>query len=345
VARGALTTGAERVVLLDAVMGGRRRVGAWFEVALAAGLGAWGCQVIADGTRFSFGPEPATTGTTGAGGEGGSSSKGGGAASDGGGAMATAGSGGADSSGPTTSAGGGPECQMHGDCAPTGWCDAGSCKPTKVLGETCIGGYECKSGHCADERCCNYPCSQPCIACAASKTGLADGTCQPIAAGDDPDDDCPLVCNGIGSCMNCNVVPGPFNVGCPGVCNGGCTPDNTCLIKCTSASSCQSQTISCPGGMHCDVQCLAPGSCMNTLVGCPETFHCHLGCAADSACLDADLHCSQAGRCDTDCGAQGNACTGLVVTCGHNACLRKCAGTSFPTMLCGPSCNCPGSGC
>jgi hypothetical protein len=82
------------------------------------------------------------------------------------------------------------------DC--DGQTDEGACP----IGTACSTGVICTSGACADGFCCTSPCSPPCMACSAAKTGGTNGTCAFIPAGTDPDNECflPQNCNGAGSC-------------------------------------------------------------------------------------------------------------------------------------------------
>ena len=68
-----------------------------------------------------------------------------------------------------------------------------------ALGTPCDAGAECASSECADGVCCDSPCAGPCERCAGTAQG--DGSCGPIDAGEDPDDECnwPMVCDGAGS--------------------------------------------------------------------------------------------------------------------------------------------------
>ena len=69
------------------------------------------------------------------------------------------------------------------------------------LGEECTSAAACESGTCVDGVCCDSTCDGACVACAESLSGWADGTCAPIPAGSDPDDECPeATCGGGASC-------------------------------------------------------------------------------------------------------------------------------------------------
>ncbi len=62
---------------------------------------------------------------------------------------------------------------------------------------------DCLSGFCVDGVCCDTACNQICEACTMTLSGMADGTCAPIPAGQDPDGDCtlPETCDGAGMCQ------------------------------------------------------------------------------------------------------------------------------------------------
>lgn len=53
------------------------------------------------------------------------------------------------------------------------------------IGEECQIAADCVSGSCVDGTCCNMTCDSECLACASARTGVADGTCAPIAQGQD----------------------------------------------------------------------------------------------------------------------------------------------------------------
>jgi hypothetical protein len=92
----------------------------------------------------------------------------------------------------------------------------------------------CASGQCADGVCCTTACGGFCQACTAALKGYgADGTCASIAAGSDPQNECPggnNDCNGGGVCglggTNAPCIPGAVDacigpVNCPA---GGLCP-------------------------------------------------------------------------------------------------------------------------
>jgi hypothetical protein len=100
-----------------------------------------------------------------------------------------------------------------GDCAAGDLCDgAFACK--HIDGETCGGGSDCLSTHCVDNVCCADACTGECRACSQAKTGLADGICNPITGGTDPDAECVAyqapcggeLCNGDSPTPACEAV-------------------------------------------------------------------------------------------------------------------------------------------
>ena len=85
----------------------------------------------------------------------------------------------------------------------TGWTDLplpGAIVYYQVRGTGCASDAGCPTGHCVDSYCCDAACDSSCRACDVSG---AEGTCIPIAAGEDPDNECGPVaaCDGAGTCL------------------------------------------------------------------------------------------------------------------------------------------------
>lgn len=111
-----------------------------------------------------------------------------------------------------TRSSGSSEVEGHFDVAtPTGaLCEDGECSGMNIsaikaklpIGVACTVNAQCASGFCVDGLCCDSSCHGTCRACTASKKGSGlDGTCGPIAAQTDPDDECGAgACNGSGVC-------------------------------------------------------------------------------------------------------------------------------------------------
>jgi hypothetical protein len=92
-------------------------------------------------------------------------------------------------------------CTSTLDCNNDSFCDttAGTCVKEGPAGDPCTSGDTCVSGHCVDGVCCESACDGTCEACSLTKNGTADGTCAPVSAGEDPDDECgfaPGACTG-----------------------------------------------------------------------------------------------------------------------------------------------------
>lgn len=148
-------------------------------------------------------------GSTGGSGNTGGTGASGGAAGEAG-AQAAGGSGGDNGSG---GAGGGQG--ITGGSGGSG----GSSGRGKEDGESCGDPGECASGFCVDGVCCDSACDGICERC---DTSTAVGSCEPIAEGTDPDDECQdHVCDGGGNCATCDnaVMDGDeTNVDCGGSC-------------------------------------------------------------------------------------------------------------------------------
>ncbi len=89
--------------------------------------------------------------------------------------------------------GGGPDGSMTG--------------PPQNNGVACSSGATCQSGNCVEGVCCDSPCLGLCASC---RRPNMVGLCGPVAAGQDPREDCPssATCNGTGACSAFAVRPG-----------------------------------------------------------------------------------------------------------------------------------------
>jgi hypothetical protein len=183
---------------------------------------------------------------------------------------------------------------------------SGTCVPAlSGQGVSCLSNSACASGSCVDGVCCNTACNGTCVACsAAKKGGGTDGTCGPIKAGTDPDNECVAQsasscgttgsCNGAGacqlwaagticqsaSCSGSTVLTNAFTCNGSGTCGPpspattNCAP-NTCVLgsctsnpgpTCTFAGDC---TTSSSGHV-----CLPGGCGCNLNVDCPNNTRC-----------------------------------------------------------------------
>jgi hypothetical protein len=273
-----------------------------------------------------------------------------------------------------------PDCVDHGtqDCAPY-LCDAAGnqCKTTCansdaecIAGDYCTGpsgqclikasmgggcgaNHQCQSGFCVDGVCCGTACTGGCQACTAAKKGSGvDGACGAVAAGTDPDGECPDQgpascgtdgsCDGAGACRKyasgtvcvgqtcqngstlnkthtCNgsgtcITPTPATQGCaPYVC-----ASNACGTTCAIDAQCASGDY-CLGGV-CVAQ-LAPGS------ACSATNQCLSGFCVDSVC------------CSTACNTACQACSAAKKSsgAGNGTCGAAKNGQADPRAICAVS--------
>jgi hypothetical protein len=180
-------------------------------------------------------------------------------------------------------------------------------------GQGCASNGECASGACVDHVCCSTACDGACHAC---NVPGAEGTCTPIAAGEDPADECAMeaastcgrdgTCDGAGACRRYGV-----GTECqPGSCTGSTeTPASTCDVM----GVCRSATArACAGGAVC------------------QGASCATSCTADANC-QTGFFCD-GGVCRAKRSA-GATCTGKS-ECASGYCVdRVCCGTPC-TELC-----------
>jgi hypothetical protein len=137
----------------------------------------------------------------------------------------------------------------------------------------------------------------------------------------------------------CGADPVPPGTGeCPAACNGGCTPENVCLIDCPSAM-CNDRTITCPQGYDCRIDCHGLDACDTSTIQCPDQYRCTVLCDQYDSCGDVNLVCTD-GWCDMQCGANGPPCGGSTQQCGTGACTASCGTTDTLTVACGSACVC-----
>jgi hypothetical protein len=178
-------------------------------------------------------------------------------------------------------------CAGDGDCVPGSECNlgTGACSAPKALGAACDPsdqGRDCASGNCVDGVCCDSNCDDGCEACVASRTGATSGTCAPVTAGIDPDDDCDDegprncghdgTCDGAGDCRDyadgtvCETKCCATGDGlCESTCRlGDCDDDSPNRTQCNGPGACCCQQPLGGGGPACVIglQCL--GGCSNS---------------------------------------------------------------------------------
>lgn len=96
----------------------------------------------------------------------------------------------------------GSPCRTDTDCDRDTYCAPAlyRCEYQKELGDECLAGNECKNDFCADGVCCDVACDDICASCVLEGN---EGICSPLAAGTDPDDECPgtPTCTGERACV------------------------------------------------------------------------------------------------------------------------------------------------
>jgi hypothetical protein len=192
---------------------------------------------------------------------------------------------------------------------------------SRSLGQACASSFDCMSGHCDDEVCCDRDCSGVCETCRradqASKQGK-DGRCGAAAAGIDPHDNCSSDGSACGTTGECDG-------------SGACALASTQTV--CSAAGCDS-LVSVVSERHCDGngQCLAQapvkcrvgyicqtGSCLENCdvdSDCVPDFFCHdHACVKGATCVDND---------DSVIDAEGNLNSCSPTRCRDGRCLIEC---------------------
>ncbi|MBW2524891.1 MAG: hypothetical protein JRI23_11975 [Deltaproteobacteria bacterium] len=239
-------------------------------------------------------------------------------------------------------------CSSSTDCAAGGYCDATSaCVALKVDGTACAGGNECQSGNCADDVCCDTPCTGTCVACDGLLTAGTDGVCDFIAAGTDPDTECSTnqFCDGQGACaskadglpcgsaLECSSGFCVDGVCCASLCDAACYSCSTALTggtdgTCDTTSAGLDPDDDCLDALTCD----GAGQCAGPL-GSP--------CANDAECSSG--HCVDDVCCDTACDQTCEACTAALTGGTDGTCANALVGTD-PHGDCAPNQSCSALG-
>lgn len=247
-------------------------------------------------------------------------------------------------------------CTSSAQCIATSFCDTvrGRCTGLQPAGAVCAMGAECLSGNCVDGVCCLTTCSGACQRC--NLPGFM-GSCTPIAANTDPDNECAGEaqstcgldgsCDGRGACQKWGPGTICVQASCVGstetsasTCNGtgtcspivmkDCSPlicggNNLCLGTCSADTDCKSGYF-CDTNSMCAPQRANGGACMRK-----------------EQCVNAN--CVSGICCNT-------ACAGTCSTCATGTCTQVGAGQPAPagqcTMeaasTCGRTGNCNGMG-
>jgi len=238
-----------------------------------------------------------------------------------------------------------------------------------VLGDTCIDGTDCASGHCADGVCCDTACTDSCRAC---NLAGSRGTCSIVPSGTIPltgHDSCmgqpQSTCGRDGTCDdsgNCRLWN---DVECkPASCDSGlneghaaskCDGQGNCVdapaVTC-APFKCKADNTGCATSCTMTNECVSPNSCVNMSCGkkpngamcsaasecssnnCVDGFCCNSACGG--TCEACDVSGSQ-GTCTAVTSGQPHgtrgACTGSGVCQGSCTASNRMACT-FPTVSC-----------
>ncbi len=160
---------------------------------------------------------------------------------------------------------------------------------------------DCDGDPCVDGYCCDSPCDAVCVACNLPEL---EGTCSPVTAGSDPDDDC--------------TEEDPSSCGTTGVCDGAgacsfydsttdCDDDEFCTTDdaCDGAGGCEGLTpTDCdpgPSNQCCEAACDSISGCYTDVGDCTDQ--------CDTNQLITDASCVGCGPANAE-----GICTGATVT-------------------------------
>jgi len=270
-------------------------------------------------------------------------------------------------------------CSNDGDCAasPGTYCDTGICIPQKGKGDQCTGDAQCVSGACADDVCCDAPCTE-CDGCRLGLTGVENGTCAPILDGQDPHAFCDedgTVCGHTGTCdgasdcafsptsqicstAGCSGGVQTFDGSCDGqgtcgamapmMCGAYACNGNVCHTSCTSAAQCSGSGICIAGHCHACGTGTAPagGSCPAICDSCNAGL-CLISCVGGaSGKCDGGVTCPPGWDCKVDC-VDAQSCQNDTIDCpndGH-ACDVQCIPSGGNQSCQGATINCGDGPC
>jgi hypothetical protein len=221
-------------------------------------------------------------------------------------------------------------------------CDgAGTCK--KANGVGCAGPGECAGALCVDGFCCDSACDGLCEACTHDKTGQPNGSCAPVSAGSDLDNECAPdpsypqscgadgTCDGAGSCRT-HAPPALVECGQPS-CEGHqsyaapmCAATGPCPAVGQPAADCAPYQCN---GQACAITCTTSAQCVPPAVCDGE--HCIIETSCDG---DHTLVTSTTDGGTTDCTPYRCTNDGLP------SCLTSCA--SGADCVSGYSCGADG---
>lgn len=194
--------------------------------------------------------------------------------------------------------------------------------PAEPVGGACATSQDCLGENCRDGVCCDPTCNDSCSACAAARTGQADGTCAPLL----PSIAATVTCRGASDVCDVAEVCSPTRPTCPDdafVAAGNvCRPTATgCDAPdfCTGISaSCPNLTAPFPSGHLCRATtgpCDPQEVCDGVALACPpDAIR-----AAGTVCGGDGGSCSSIGTCD---GSTGMCHGGIPLDSSH-VCLAR----------------------
>jgi hypothetical protein len=206
-----------------------------------------------------------------------------------------------------------PDAPISPDSAPD--------RPLAAQGGACQFAGECGTGKCVDGFCCDGACDGVCESCAGAAWGIANGTCTPIPAGQDPDDDCSF--QDRSTCGTTGVCDGKR--ACAKYPSGSVCKDGTCDLssnsyigwnKCDSLGNCtMAGSVACGpylcGNSGCPMFCAAGGP------QCASGNYCDAGTCKpvkeNGASCSLNIECKNGFCADGFC--CNEACTGTCRAC------------------------------
>ncbi|MET0794591.1 MAG: hypothetical protein ABW061_23930 [Polyangiaceae bacterium] len=251
------------------------------------------------------------------------------------------------------------QCPAGRYCGANGQCQAqqpqgASCDATP--GNQCLASNcrVCATGFCTDGVCCESACQGTCQACSALMSGVADGSCAPVLADQDPHGDCSVDLGYPASCQADGACDG--NGECRLYAKSGtacgathCTAGQVSGAICDGAGKCDQATVSCAPyacdssacASSCtdDDDCEASAYCVNGTCqlrkpagqACASSHQCSSGFCTDGVCCESACEgqcqaCGKGGKCSPVKGAprgERPACAGVPKECGGS-----CDGTT-----------------
>lgn len=240
-------------------------------------------------------------------------------------------------------------------CNNDGTCD-------KEIGGSCGNSNECLNGNCRDNYCCDSGCSGMCQACSSGKTGGMNGTCGPVLAGTDPDNECASeaqnTCGRTGFCgggSTCQLYAMGTNCGDMLSCTGSTqTNADTCngTGMCIDGGTTSCGAFVCMGTM-CQSSCTTDANCANGYycnnMNCALKQNNGAVCTAPNQCSSG--FCVDGVCCDAACTGMCQACTSAKTTQTNGQCKSIPSGsdpddecTMAAASTCGDTGECNGAG-